>query len=117
MKILTVTLIAGIMLEQSGILVGTTSENSVARNVGAAKSFALGGIGVAGLMSEGGRNLRAVLSHRMPRNSYKPRLVMQRREAKLYILVGLRRCDRADIKKSSYSRRVPTMTLKRRADA
>jgi hypothetical protein len=59
-KILTVTLIAGIMLEQS-VSVAATSENSAARDVAAAKSFAFGGIGVAGLMSEGERNLRAVL--------------------------------------------------------
>jgi hypothetical protein len=38
-------------------------------------------------------------SDRMPRNTYKPRLVMQRRQGKLYILVGLRRCDRAAYQK------------------
>ena len=61
MKALIITLITGIVLSQLGISVGASSENSAARDLAAAKSLAFGGVGVAGLMSEGERNLRAVL--------------------------------------------------------
>ncbi len=90
---LTVTLIAGIMLEQSGVSVAATSENS-ARDVAAAKSFAFGGIGVAGLMSEGERNLRAVLERPDASQHLQTALSHATPAGKLYILVGLRRCDR-----------------------
>jgi hypothetical protein len=61
MKTLIVMLIGGIVLSQPGISAATSSENSAARDFAAAKSLAFGGVGVAGLMSEGERNLRAVL--------------------------------------------------------
>ncbi|HEU5312800.1 MAG TPA: hypothetical protein VFU08_03165, partial [Candidatus Udaeobacter sp.] len=61
MKTLTVTLIIGIMLSQLRVSAAAASENSAARDLAAAKSFAFGGVGVAGLMSEGERNLRGVL--------------------------------------------------------
>ena len=61
MKTLIIILIAGIALSQPGISTATSSENSPARDLAAAKSLAFGGVGVAGLMSEGERNLRAVL--------------------------------------------------------
>ena len=99
MKILTVTLIAGIMLEQSGVSVAATSENSAARDVAAAKSFAFGGIGVAGLMSEGERNLRAVLERPDASQQLLTALSHATPAGKLYILVGLRRCDRAAYQK------------------
>ena len=95
---LTVTLIAGIMLEQSGVSVAATSENS-ARDVAAAKSFAFGGIGVAGLMSEGERNLRAVLERPDASQHLQTALSHATPAGKLYILVGLRRCDRAAYQK------------------
>ena len=99
MKILTVTLIAGIMLEQSGVSVAATSENSAAREVAAAKPFAFGGIGVAGLMSEGERNLRAVLERPDASQHLQTVLSHATPAGKLYILVGLRRCDRAAYQK------------------
>jgi hypothetical protein len=61
-KILVLTLAAGIIVAQSGVSLAATSENSAVRDLAAAKSFAFGGVGVAGLMSEGERNLRAVHS-------------------------------------------------------
>ena len=61
MKTVIIVLIAGIVLSQLGISAATLSENSAARNLAAAKSFAFGGVGVAGLMSEGERNLRVTL--------------------------------------------------------
>ena len=99
MKILTVTLFAGIMLEQSGVSAAATSENSSARDVAAAKSFAFGGIGVAGLMSEGERNLRAVLERPDASQHLQTALSHATPAGKLYILVGLRRCDRAAYQK------------------
>ena len=99
MKILTVTLIAGIILTQFGISVAATSENSAARDVAAAKSFAFGGIGVAGLMSEGERNLRAVLERPDASQQLQTALSRATPAGKLYILVGLRQCDRAAYQK------------------
>jgi hypothetical protein len=96
---LTVTLIAGIMLEQSGVSVAATSENSAARDVAAAKSFAFGGIGVAGLMPEGERNLRGVLERPDASQNLPTALSHATPAGKLYILVGLRRCDRAAYQK------------------
>jgi len=78
MKTFIIILIAGIVMVQSDVSLAATPENSPARDLAAAKSFAFGGIGVAGLMSEGERNLRAV---QMPLNTYKPRLLMRRRRA------------------------------------
>jgi hypothetical protein len=98
-KILTVTLIAGIMLEQSGISVAATSENSAAPEVAAAQAFAFGGLGVAGRMSEGERNLRAVLERPDASQQLQTALSHATPAAKLYILVGLRRCDRAAYQK------------------
>jgi hypothetical protein len=98
-KILIVTLIAGIVLEQSGVSVAATSESSAARDVAAAKSFAFGGIGVAGLMSEGERNLRAVLERPDASQQLLAALSHATPAGKLYILVGLRRCDRAAYQK------------------
>jgi len=79
--------------------VATTSENSAARNLAAAKSFAFGGIGVAGLMSEGERNLRAVLERPDASQQLQAALVHATPAGALYILVGLRHCDRAAYQK------------------
>jgi hypothetical protein len=57
-----IMLIAGIVLAHLWISAGTSAENSAARDLAVAKSLAFGGVGVAGLMSEGERNLRAVLA-------------------------------------------------------
>jgi hypothetical protein len=58
-----------------------------------AKSFALGGVRVAGLMSEGERNLRAILQRSDASQQLQAALGYATLAGKLYILVGLRRCD------------------------
>ena len=99
MKALIITLITGIVLSQPGISVGASSENSAARNLAAAKSLAFGGVGVAGLMSEGERNLRAVLERPDAAQQLQGALAHATPAGTLYILVGLRRCDRATYQK------------------
>lgn len=93
MKTVIVTLIAAIVLLQLGIS-EATSENSSVRDVAAAKSLAFGGVGVAGIMSEGERNLRAVLGQPDASQQLQAALSHATPAGKLYILVGLRRCDR-----------------------
>ncbi len=99
MKALIITLITGIVLSQLGISVRASSENSAARDLTAAKSLAFGGVGVAGLMSEGERNLRAVLQQPDASQQLQAALAHATPAGKLYILVGLRRCDRAAYQK------------------
>ena len=99
MKALIITLITGIVLSQPGISVGASSENSAARDLAVAKSLAFGGVGVAGLMSEGERNLRAVLQQPDASQQLQAALAHATPAGKLYILVGLRRCDRAAYQK------------------
>ena len=99
MKILINTLIAGVVMSQFGISLAALSENSAARDVAAAKSLAFGGVGVAGLMSEGERNLRAVLAQPDASQQLQAALANATSAGKLYILVGLRRCDRAAYQK------------------
>jgi len=48
MKTLIIMLIAGIASSQLGMSAATSSENSAARDLAAAKSLAFGGVGVAG---------------------------------------------------------------------
>jgi len=98
MKVLVITLATGILLSQLGIS-AATSENSAVRDLAAAKSLAFGGVGVAGLMSEGERNLRAVLAQPDASQQLQAALAHATPAAKLYILVGLRRCDRAAYQK------------------
>ena len=95
MKTLIIMLIVGIASSQLGISAGTSSEDSAARDVAAAKSLAFGGVGVAGLMSEGERNLRAVLERPDASQQLQGALAYATPAGTLYILVGLRRCDRA----------------------
>ena len=99
MKTLIITLIAGIVLPQLDLSAAISSENSAARDVAAAKSLAFGGVGVAGLMSEGERNLRAVLEQSDASQQLQAALAHATPAGKLYILVGLRRCDRAAYQK------------------
>jgi hypothetical protein len=94
MKTLIIMLIAGIVLSQPGVSAGKPSEGSVVRDLAAAKSLAFGGIGVAGLMSEGERNLRAVLDRPDASQQLQAALGQSTPAGTLYILVGLRRCDR-----------------------
>ena len=93
------TLIAGIALSQLAIATGA-SESSAVRDLAAAKSLAFGGVGVAGLMSEGERNLRAVLDRPDASQQLQSALGQATPAGKLYILVGLRRCDRAAYQKA-----------------
>ncbi len=95
MKTFTATLIAGIVVVQSGVSTAAPSENSALRDLAAAKSFAFGGVGVAGLMSAGERNLRAVLDEPHASQELQAALPHATPAGELYILVGLRRCDRA----------------------
>ena len=99
MKTLSVTLIMGIMLSQADISLAATSENSAVRDLAAAKSFAFGGVGVAGLMSEGERNLRAVVERPDASRQLQAALSHATPAGELYILVGLRRCDRVAYQK------------------
>ncbi len=99
MKTLVFVLLTGIVLLQVNISAAASSENSAARDVAAAKSLAFGGVGVAGLMSEGERNLRAVLAQPDASHQLQAALVHATSAGKLYILVGLRRCDRAAYQK------------------
>jgi hypothetical protein len=99
MKTLIIILIAGIVLSQLGVSAGTSSENSASRGLAAAKSFAFGGVGAAGLMSEGERNLRAVLERPDASQQLQATLAHATPAGTLYILVGLRRCDHAAYQK------------------
>src|SRR4029079_8056664 len=99
MKTRIIIVIVGIVFSQLGISVATSSENSAARDVAAAKSLAFGGVGVAGLMSEGEGNLRAVLQQSDASQQLQAALGHATPAGKLYILVGLRRCDRAAYQK------------------
>ena len=99
MKTLIIVLSAAILLSKFGISAATSSENSAARDLAASKSLAFGGVGVAGLMSEGERNLRAVLEQPDASQQLQAALAHATPAGKLYILVGLRRCDRAAYQK------------------
>ena len=99
MKTLVIVLITGIVLSQLGTATAASSENSAVRDVAAAKSLAFGGVGVAGIMSEGERNLRAVLAQPDASQQLQAALAHATPAGKLYILVGLRRCDRAAYQK------------------
>jgi hypothetical protein len=103
MKAFVIALITGIALVQCGVSLAATPENSAARDLAAAKSFAFGGIGVAGLMSEGERNLRGVLERPDASQQLQAALAHATPAGELYILVGLRRCDRAAYQKISNS--------------
>ena len=99
MKTRIIIFIAGIVFSQLGISTGTSSENSAARDLAAAKCVAFGGVGVAGLMSEGERNLRAVLERPDASQQLQAALAHATSAGTLYILVGLRRCDRVAYQK------------------
>jgi hypothetical protein len=99
MKTLTIVLIASIALAQFGVSLAAASQNSAARDLAAAKLFAFGGVGAAGIMSEGERNLRGVLQQSDASQQLQGALVHATPAGELYILVGLRRCDRAAYQK------------------
>src|SRR5256885_14483618 len=93
MKTLVIVLIAAILLSQFGISAATSSENSAARDLAAAKSLAFGGVGVAGLMSEGERNLRAVFGRPDASQQLQAALAHATPAGTHYNLVGPRRWD------------------------
>jgi hypothetical protein len=94
-----IMIILGVALLHLEIMATTSSEDSAVRNLAAAKSLAFGGVGVAGLMSEGERNLRAVLERPDASQQLQAALTRATPAGKLYILVGLRRCDRVAYQK------------------
>jgi hypothetical protein len=116
MKTSILTLIAGIVLVQSGVSRPATPENSAARDLAAAKSFTFGGVGVAGLMSQGERNLRTILEQPNASQQLQAALAHATPAGELYILVGLRRCDRAAYQKIFGSLAILMMMLKSRVD-
>ena len=93
MRTLVIILLAGIEFVQLGF--AAPASDSAIRDLAAAKSLAFGGVGVAGLMSEGERNLRAVLNQPDASRQLQLAFGQATPAGKLYILVGLRRCDRA----------------------
>ena len=99
MKTLIIMLVAGVVLSQLRISAGNSSEVSAVGDLAAAKALAFGGVGVAGLMSEGERNLRAVLERPDASHQLQVALAHATPAGTLYILVGLRRCDRAAYQK------------------
>jgi len=94
MKAFAIVLIASIVLAQFAVSLAAASQNS-AGDLAAAKLFAFGGIGAAGIMSEGERNLRAVLGQSDASQQLQAAFAQATPAGKLYILVGLRRCDPA----------------------
>jgi hypothetical protein len=99
MKTRIIMIILGVALPHLKIMATTSPEDSAVRNLAAAKSLAFGGVGVAGLMSEGERNLRAVLERPDASQQLQAALTRATPAGKLYILVGLRRCDRVAYQK------------------
>jgi hypothetical protein len=99
MRTIIIMFVTGIVLSQPGISVASSSENLSVRDLAAAKSLAFGGVGVAGLMSEGERNLRAVLLQPDASQQLQGAFAHATPAGKLYILVGLRRCDRTAYQK------------------
>ena len=102
------------ILLQLGVSLAATSENSAVRDLAAAKSFAFGGIGVAGLMSEGERNLRAVLERPGASQQLQAALAHATPAGELYIWLVCVVVIMLRIRKSLVRCRVPTMTLKSR---
>ena len=99
MKTLVLAVITGILMSQLSTSAAASGENSAVSDLAAAKSLAFGGVGVAGLMSEGERNLRAVLERPDASQQLQAAITHATPAGKLYILVGLRRCDRAAYQK------------------
>ena len=117
MKTLAIVLIASIALVQFDVSLPAASQNSAARDLAAAKSFAFGGVGVAGLMSEGERNLRAVLQQSDASQQLQAALAHATPAGEptfwLACVVVILPC----IRRSLIPWRVPTMRSKSRVDA
>ena len=81
MKTLAIVLIASIALAPFDVSPAAASQNSAARDLAAAKLFAFGRVGAAGIMSEGERNLAQFCNTPMPHSSCKLRSLRRRRQA------------------------------------
>jgi hypothetical protein len=92
-------MIAAILFTQQRVTLATPSASQAKIAVADAKQFALGGIGVAGTMSDGERQLRAVLHESDASHQLQAALEQATPAGQLYILVGLRRCDSAAYRK------------------
>jgi len=99
MKTLTIVSIVGSLVAQFGVSLTAAPGDSSARDLAEAKLFAFGGVGVAGTISEGERNLRTVVQQPDASQQLQAMLPKATPAGKLYILVGLRRCDRATYQK------------------
>jgi hypothetical protein len=95
MKTLVISLVSGLMLSQVPNSAGSSSANVEVRDLAVVRSFAFGGVGVAGIISEGERNLRLVLQQPDASERLQAAVTYATPAGKLYIMVGLRRCDRA----------------------
>jgi hypothetical protein len=98
MKTLGIVFIASLALAQFGVSLAAASQNSAARDLAAAKLFAFGGVGAAGIMSQGEQK-RAVLQQSDASQQLQSAFAQATPAGKLYILVGLRRCDPAAYQK------------------
>ena len=92
-KIVRVTVIFAIALLYGTAPAAAAGRGSSIDELAAAKRFALGGTGIAGTMSEGERQLRAVLRRHNAAEQLKEGISRATLEGQLYMLVGLRRCD------------------------
>ena len=100
MKISGLTIsVAAILLTQHSVTWAAPSVNQATLAVAAAKQFALGGIGVAGTISEGEQKLRVVLQASDASQQLQTALAQATPAGQLYILIGLRRCDLAAYRK------------------
>jgi hypothetical protein len=97
--VLMIMVVAGILFAQFSITRAAPSLSQTILAVAAAKPFALGGIGVAGTMSEGEHKLRAVLQASDASQQLQSAFAQATPAGQLYILVGLRRCDSAAYQK------------------
>ena len=92
-------LIAVILLSEHNATWAIPSVNQATLAVAGAKQFALGGIGVAGTMSDGEQKLRAVLHESDASQQLQTALAQATPAGQLYIVVGLRHCDQAAYRK------------------
>lgn len=113
-KTFVLGLVVGTMLAQFGISVAAASDNATACDLASAKMFAFGGVGVAGIMSEGERNLRAVLQQSDASRQLQSAVAHATLAGKLYILVGLAAVIVPRIKKFSIHWADRTTTWKSR---
>lgn len=115
-KTFVLGLVAGTMLAQLGVSVAATSHNAAARDLAAAKLFAFGGVGVAGIMSVGERNLRGVLQQSDASQQLQGASRIQRQLANFTFSLACAAVIIPRIRKCSIRWPAPTTTLKSRMD-